>query len=171
MSSLFLKLLLADTLSVWTHSTRQRVSNVSWTRGSIEEPTRVGFFFVYVLVTAHDTSLDGRRAKKAKSLAATMPGPSNNQELRRLLDESPPPPWFPEHQSAWDHAIRHVFAVDLKEQQSPRRFALPPLHLFWAPLNKIRGRITSIISFCGMSLSAAPQVISQASRLRNGGLF
>jgi hypothetical protein len=60
-----------------------------------------------------------------------MPGPSNNQELRRLLDESPPPPWFPEHQSAWDHAIRHVFAVDLKEQQSPRRFTLPPLHLFW----------------------------------------
>ncbi len=27
--------------------------------------------------------------------------------------------------------MAHVSHVDLKEGQSPRRFALPPLHLFW----------------------------------------
>jgi hypothetical protein len=60
-----------------------------------------------------------------------MLGPSNNQELRRLYDGKPPPPWFPKHQSVWDQAMRHVSHVGLKERESPRRFALPPLHLFW----------------------------------------
>jgi hypothetical protein len=60
-----------------------------------------------------------------------MPGPSNNRELQRLYDGGPPPPWYPQRQSIWDQALIHVSHVDLKEGQSPRRFALPPLHLFW----------------------------------------
>jgi predicted small metal-binding protein len=54
-----------------------------------------------------------------------------NQELQRLHDGRPPPPWFPKQQSIWVRAMNHVSHVDLKEGQSPRRFALPPLHLFW----------------------------------------
>jgi len=82
-------------------------------------------------VTAHDASSDGRRAKKAKSVAAQFPGASNNRELQRLHDGRLPPPWFPKQQSIWVQAMAHVSHVDLKEGQSPRRFALPPLHLFW----------------------------------------
>jgi hypothetical protein len=89
------------------------------------------YFFGFVLVTAHDASPDGRRAKKAKSVAAQFPGTSNNRELQRLHDARPPPPWFPKQQSVWVQATAHVSHVDLKEGQSPRRFALPPLHLFW----------------------------------------
>ncbi|KAF8494365.1 hypothetical protein F5888DRAFT_1805539 [Russula emetica] len=88
-------------------------------------------FFGSVLVTAHNASSDGRRAKKAKTTAAKMPGPSNNLELQRLYDASPPPSWYPKQQRIWDHAMKHVSHVNLKEGQSPRRFALPPIHLFW----------------------------------------
>jgi hypothetical protein len=84
-----------------------------------------------VLITTHNASLDGRRAKRAKTIAAQFPGTSNNQELQRLHDGRPPPPWFPKQQSIWVRAMNHVSHVDLKEGQSPRRFALPPLHLFW----------------------------------------
>src|SRR6267154_2550582 len=130
MSCLTLKLLLVGTLTVWTHSIRQRVSNVSWTSWTIREPTRVRLYFGSDLFTAHDACSDGHRAKKAKTDAAKFPGISNNRELQRLHDGSPPP-WYPKQQSVWEHAIRHVSHIDLKERQSPRRFALPPVHLFW----------------------------------------
>ena len=40
------------------------------------------FVFEYILITTHNTSSDGHRAKKAKSIMAKLPGPSNNQELQ-----------------------------------------------------------------------------------------
>jgi len=40
------------------------------------------YLFGFVLVTAHNASPDGRRAKKAKSVTAQFPGMSNNQELQ-----------------------------------------------------------------------------------------
>ena len=83
------------------------------------------------MVPAHDVTSDGRRAKRTKSIEAKLPGPSNNRELRRLVDATPPPPWFPKQQYIWEQALRHVPYVDLKESSSPRRFAFPPLHLFW----------------------------------------
>jgi hypothetical protein len=83
------------------------------------------------MATVHDTFSDGRRAKKAKSIEAKLPGVTNNRELRRLCDVDAPPPWYPKRQGVWDHAMRHVTHVNIKEGQSPRRFALPPIHLFW----------------------------------------
>ena len=75
--------------------------------------------------------LDGRRAKKAKTIAANIPGPSNNQELRRIHDGGPPPPWYPQQHGIWRCALLQVTNAVLKERQSPRRFTLPPIHLFW----------------------------------------
>jgi hypothetical protein len=88
-------------------------------------------FFGCDLFTAHDTCSDGRRAKNAKTVAAQLPNTSNNRELQRLYDARPPPPWFPKRQGVWEHAMRHVSHVDIKERESLQRFALPPLHLFW----------------------------------------
>ena len=67
--------------------------------------------------------------------------------------------------------MNHVSHVGLKEQQAPQCFALPLSTFSGVPLNKIRGHITTIFSFCKMSLHVMPEVISQASQLRNGGLF
>ena len=53
------------------------------------------FIFRPIKVAAHDTSVDGRRAKRTKSVGAKLPGPSNNQELRRLVDAKAPPAWYP----------------------------------------------------------------------------
>jgi hypothetical protein len=131
MSTLSSKLLLAGTLTVWMPSIRQRVSSESWTSVRIRKPMRVRFCLGSNLVIAHDACSEGRWAKKAKTIAAQLPGTSNNRELQCLHDGGPPPPWFPEHQSVWLHAMRHVSAVGIKERQSPRRFAFPPLHLFW----------------------------------------
>ena len=89
------------------------------------------FPFGSILVTAHDASSDGRRAKKAKSVAAEIPGPSTHRELQRLRDGGPPPPWFPKRHGIWDCAMLQVANFDLKEVQYPRRFAHPPIHLFW----------------------------------------
>jgi hypothetical protein len=38
----------------------------------------------------------------------------------------------------WNHAVNHVGHLDLASQKSPRRFTLPPVHLFWGgePLNQ-----------------------------------
>src|SRR6267154_5813024 len=112
-------------LTAWTPSILQRDSSACWTSWIIGGMMRVCLFFLYILATAHDTFSDGHRAKKAKCVAANMPGPSNNQELRRLQDGSLPPPWYLKQQSIWVQAMNHVSHVNLKEQQSPQRFTLP----------------------------------------------
>jgi hypothetical protein len=58
-------------------------------------------------------------AKKAKYVAANMLGPSTNQELQQLCNESSSLPWYPKQQSVMEHAVSHVSHVDLKKQQSP----------------------------------------------------
>ncbi|KAH8976361.1 hypothetical protein EDB86DRAFT_3097181 [Lactarius hatsudake] len=55
----------------------------------------------------------GRRAKRAKADVDTLL--INNPELRRLTDAGAVPDCH----------------LDLASQKSPRRFALPPVHLFW----------------------------------------
>ena len=41
--------------------------------------------FGSILVITHDASSDGRKAKKAKSIAAKLPGLSNNRELQDFM--------------------------------------------------------------------------------------
>ncbi|KAH8994630.1 hypothetical protein EDB83DRAFT_2534609 [Lactarius deliciosus] len=71
----------------------------------------------------------GRRAKRAKADMDTLL--INNPELRRLTDAGAVPDWFPGIQDIWTHAMGHVSHLNLASQKSPRRFALPPVHLFW----------------------------------------
>jgi hypothetical protein len=65
------------------------------------------------------------------SIEAKLPGPSNNTQIQQLVDARPPPPWYPDQQFIWKQAMRHVPYVDLKQSNTRRRFALPPIHLFW----------------------------------------
>ncbi|KAF8264007.1 hypothetical protein EI94DRAFT_1806339 [Lactarius quietus] len=74
---------------------------------------------------------NGHRVKRAKSIADSLVAQLNNQELRRLTDAGAAPDWFPGTQEVWMHAMNHVSHLDLASQKSPRRFALPPIHLFW----------------------------------------
>ncbi|KAH9170853.1 hypothetical protein EDB89DRAFT_2230399 [Lactarius sanguifluus] len=69
-----------------------------------------------------------RMAKKAKTDLASKP---NNQELRCLTDAGATPYWFLKIQEVWKHAVGHVSHLGLASQESSRRFALPPIHLFW----------------------------------------
>ena len=62
---------------------------------------------------------------------ASQVSPSNNQELRRLTDAGAVPDWFPEIQQVWKQAMNHINHSNLAPQTSPRRFVLPPIHLFW----------------------------------------
>ncbi|KAF8262933.1 hypothetical protein EI94DRAFT_639978 [Lactarius quietus] len=73
----------------------------------------------------------GRRAKRAKMNEISLVANANNQELRRLTDAGPAPDWFPVIQEVWTHAMNHANHSDLASLESPRRFALPPVHLFW----------------------------------------
>jgi hypothetical protein len=84
------------------------------------------FILESVLVTADNTSSDGRRAKKVKCIEAKLPGLLNDRETRRLRDGKSPPPWYPERQEIWNHAMLHVPNFDIKAGQSPRCFALSP---------------------------------------------
>jgi hypothetical protein len=83
------------------------------------------------LIHAHDPHIAGRRAKKAKTILASLAPSPNNQEVRRLTDAGAVPDWFPEIQDVWRAAMNHVSHLDLASQNSPHRFALPPIHLFW----------------------------------------
>ena len=62
---------------------------------------------------------------------ASLATSSNNQEVRRLTDAGVVPDWFPRIQKIWMHAMGHISHLDLASQDSPRRFVLPPIHLFW----------------------------------------
>ncbi|KAI9459700.1 hypothetical protein BJY52DRAFT_1186313 [Lactarius psammicola] len=67
----------------------------------------------------------GRRAKMAKVTQ------SSHLELRRLTDAAPTPDWFPKPHEIWLDAMNYVSQDDLASTVSPRRFSLPPVHLFW----------------------------------------
>ncbi|KAH9024436.1 hypothetical protein EDB83DRAFT_2527143 [Lactarius deliciosus] len=71
----------------------------------------------------------GRRAKRAKADMDFLL--INNPELRRLTDAGAVPDWFPGIQDIWTHAMGHISHLNLASQKSPRRFVLPPVHLFW----------------------------------------
>ncbi|KAH9167410.1 hypothetical protein EDB89DRAFT_1910086 [Lactarius sanguifluus] len=73
----------------------------------------------------------GRRAKKAKTIMASLATHPSNQELRRLTDAGAAPDWSPGIQEVWTHALNHISYLNLASQVSPRRFAFPPVHLFW----------------------------------------
>ena len=73
----------------------------------------------------------GRRVKMAKATMATLPSPSNNRELKRLTDAGPAPVWFVKTNEIWKEAMNHVNPLDLVPVETPRRFPLPPIHLFW----------------------------------------
>ncbi|KAH9962007.1 hypothetical protein BGW80DRAFT_1462982 [Lactifluus volemus] len=74
---------------------------------------------------------DGRSAKRAKMWQAAQPHSSNNLELRRSKVVDSAPVWFPKRQEIWDRAMFYVNPLHMAQAQSPRRFAFPPLHLFW----------------------------------------
>ena len=74
----------------------------------------------------NDMYLAACRAKKAKADEI-----SPNRELSRIIDAGPPPDWFPRIQDVWKEAMNHIDHSKIYLQESPRRFALPPIHLFW----------------------------------------
>ena len=73
----------------------------------------------------------GRNAKKAKASVAAMMTQPNHPELIRLTGAGAAPDWFPRIQEVWKHAVSQVGHDKLASVESPRRFALPPVHLFW----------------------------------------
>jgi hypothetical protein len=83
------------------------------------------------LTHTYDLCIAGCRAKKAKTILASLAASPNNQELRRLTDAGVVPDWFPGIQEVWKHAMNHISHLDLAAQELPRRFLLPPIHLFW----------------------------------------
>jgi hypothetical protein len=94
---------------------------------------------VLSLTQANDPCIAGCRAKEAKTSMASLVTQSNNQELRRFTDAGAVPDWFPGIHEVWTHAVSHVNHNDLAPQESPHRFALPPIHLFWGgePQNQL----------------------------------
>jgi hypothetical protein len=83
------------------------------------------------LTHTYDLCIAGCRAKKAKTILASLAASPNNQELRRLTDARAVPDWFPGIQEVWKHAMNHISHLNLTAQESPCRFVLPPIHLFW----------------------------------------
>src|SRR6266581_2816420 len=83
------------------------------------------------MIRTNDPCVAGRRAKRAKTDTASLLTQTNNRELRRLADAGAVPDWFPRIQGVWTQAVNHVSHLDLAPRGSPRRFALPPIHLFW----------------------------------------
>jgi hypothetical protein len=83
------------------------------------------------LTHTYDLRIAGCRAKKAKTILASLAASPNNQELRCLTDAGVVPDWFLGIQEVWKHAMNHVSHLDLAAQELPRRFVLPPIHLFW----------------------------------------
>ncbi|KAH9171259.1 hypothetical protein EDB89DRAFT_1972868 [Lactarius sanguifluus] len=73
----------------------------------------------------------GRRAKEARTSTALKVTQSSNLELRCLTDAGAAPVWFPKVPEVWTDAVGHVSHLDLASPTSTRRFALPPIHLFW----------------------------------------
>jgi hypothetical protein len=52
-------------------------------------------------------------------------------ELIRMTGAAPAPHWSPRVSEVWTHAVGHISHYNLASTESPRRFALPPIHLFW----------------------------------------
>ena len=73
----------------------------------------------------------GRKVKMAKTMMSALPSPSNNLELKRATDAGRAPDWFTGAHEIWTTAINFVGTHNLVPAESPRRFALPPIHLFW----------------------------------------
>jgi hypothetical protein len=69
--------------------------------------------------------------KKARTRAASQVTHLKSVELRRVTDAGSPPDWFPKTQDIWTSAMNHVNHHQLVPSASPRRFSLPPIHLFW----------------------------------------
>ncbi|KAN0128947.1 hypothetical protein V8E53_013236, partial [Lactarius tabidus] len=72
-----------------------------------------------------------RRVKKTKTNVATLAKQPNHRELMRLADTAPAPDWLPKSHEIWLEAMNHVTHLNLAPAESPRRFLLPPVHLFW----------------------------------------
>ncbi|KAF8257366.1 hypothetical protein EI94DRAFT_1818097 [Lactarius quietus] len=71
------------------------------------------------------------RAKRAKMNKISLVANANNQELRHLTNAGLVPDWFLVIQEVWTHAMNHANHSNLTSLESPHRFALPPVHLFW----------------------------------------
>jgi hypothetical protein len=62
---------------------------------------------------------------------SALPSPSNNRELKRVSDAGPALVWFTKTSEIWKEAMSHVNPHDLGQAETPHRFPLPPIHLFW----------------------------------------
>ena len=94
------------------------------------------YIFRLSLIQTNDLCTAGRRAQKARTSSALPVTQSSNLELRRFAGAGSAPPWFPKIQEVWADAMNHVCHLDLASTTSPRRFALPPTHLFWGGSEK-----------------------------------
>ncbi|KAH9012863.1 hypothetical protein EDB85DRAFT_1900078 [Lactarius pseudohatsudake] len=72
-----------------------------------------------------------RSTKRAKASVAALTTQSNHTELIHLTGAGRAPDWFPRTQEVWMHAVGHVSHINLASTECPRRFAYPPVHLFW----------------------------------------
>jgi hypothetical protein len=87
--------------------------------------------FCTPLAHTYNLRLAGHRAKKAKMIFTSLATSPNNQELRHLTDAGAMPEWFLGIQEIWKHTMNHISHLNLTAQESPHRFVLPPIHLFW----------------------------------------
>jgi hypothetical protein len=123
------------------------------------------------LTHTYDPRIAGCRAKKAKTILASLAASPNNQELRHLTDAGAVPDWFPGIQEVWKHAMNHVSHLNLTAQESPCRFVLPPIHLFWVVSLRTNVSTTIITSYSSMKSRIDPSATFWPSPLKNGGLF
>jgi hypothetical protein len=93
--------------------------------------TKVSKHIFFFLMQTNDMCLAGCRAKRARVNKISLVTNPSNLELRHLTNAGANPDWFPEIQEVWTQAMNHVNHSDLASQESPHRFALPPIHLFW----------------------------------------
>ncbi|KAI9443054.1 hypothetical protein H4582DRAFT_2072125 [Lactarius indigo] len=70
-------------------------------------------------------------AKKARMSMTSQIPRLESVELRCLTDAGAAPEWFLKAQDVWLHAMSHVSHLELASSASPRRFYIPPIHLFW----------------------------------------
>jgi hypothetical protein len=86
------------------------------------------FFF---FMQTDDNCLAGLRAKRAKTNEISLVANPNNLELRCFTNAGPTPGWFLGIQQVWNEAMNHIEHSKIAPLESPRHFALPPIHLFW----------------------------------------
>ena len=96
----------------------------------MNDQSKLTYWIIFLTLT-NGLCIVGRAAKMAKTTLAILPNSSNNRELKRVLAAGPGPTWFVKTNEIWKEAVNHVSPSNLVVAETPRRFSLPPIHLFW----------------------------------------